>query len=313
MRRRLFGATILAALSARIAVRRLRVELVRQRRSRRSSPHPQHRERASARSRRPEGVLRPARDRDPEEGAAERQRRRPRARERRRRHRLPRLRAGDDRPRPGDQVPDDLRERGRGHERRRQLAEHHGQGQLVDPHAAGSRRQDDRRQRAQGRRRGDDQGGAEEGRRRSELAEAPRARLRRDAVGAQQRADRRVLGTGAVRVAGPEHRRRPDRDGAGAGARQVLADRRLRRAGRAGCRRTRSSRSSSRRDQPVARVRAGASGGDPRAPAAGTQNVRLPIWSPVVDRDKLVQLAKYAKEFGVIDSLPNLARLCRAA
>ncbi len=42
---------------------------------------------------------------------------------------------------------------------------------------------------------------------------------------------------------------------------------------------------------------------------SGTQNVRLPIWSPVVDRDKLVQLAKYAKEFGVIDSLPNLAKL----
>jgi NitT/TauT family transport system substrate-binding protein len=42
---------------------------------------------------------------------------------------------------------------------------------------------------------------------------------------------------------------------------------------------------------------------------AGTQNVRLPIWSPVVDREKLVQLAKYTKEFGVIDSLPNLAKL----
>jgi len=42
---------------------------------------------------------------------------------------------------------------------------------------------------------------------------------------------------------------------------------------------------------------------------AGTQNVRLPIWSPVVDRAKLVQLAKYAKEFGVISSLPNMARL----
>jgi NitT/TauT family transport system substrate-binding protein len=42
---------------------------------------------------------------------------------------------------------------------------------------------------------------------------------------------------------------------------------------------------------------------------AGTQNVRLPIWSPVVDRDKLVQLAKYAKEFGVISSLPNMAKL----
>jgi NitT/TauT family transport system substrate-binding protein len=42
---------------------------------------------------------------------------------------------------------------------------------------------------------------------------------------------------------------------------------------------------------------------------SGTQNVRLPIWSPVVDRDKLVQLAKYTKEFGVIDSLPNMAKL----
>jgi NitT/TauT family transport system substrate-binding protein len=42
---------------------------------------------------------------------------------------------------------------------------------------------------------------------------------------------------------------------------------------------------------------------------AGTQNVRLPIWSPVVDRAKLIQLAKYAKEFGVINSLPNMARL----
>src|SRR3954453_20077847 len=42
---------------------------------------------------------------------------------------------------------------------------------------------------------------------------------------------------------------------------------------------------------------------------SGTQNVRLPIWSPVVDRAKLVQLAKYAKEFSVISSLPNMARL----
>jgi NitT/TauT family transport system substrate-binding protein len=42
---------------------------------------------------------------------------------------------------------------------------------------------------------------------------------------------------------------------------------------------------------------------------AGTQNVRLPIWSPVVARAKLIQLAKYAKEYGVINSLPNMARL----
>jgi hypothetical protein len=42
---------------------------------------------------------------------------------------------------------------------------------------------------------------------------------------------------------------------------------------------------------------------------AATRNIRLPIWSPVVDRDKLVQLAKYTKDFGVIDSLPNMTKL----
>jgi len=42
---------------------------------------------------------------------------------------------------------------------------------------------------------------------------------------------------------------------------------------------------------------------------AGTQNVRLPIWTTLVDRDKLTQLAKYTKEFGVISSLPNFAKL----
>jgi NitT/TauT family transport system substrate-binding protein len=39
---------------------------------------------------------------------------------------------------------------------------------------------------------------------------------------------------------------------------------------------------------------------------AATRNVRLPIWSPLVDRQKLTQLAKYTKEFGVISTLPNL-------
>jgi NitT/TauT family transport system substrate-binding protein len=42
---------------------------------------------------------------------------------------------------------------------------------------------------------------------------------------------------------------------------------------------------------------------------AGTQNVRLPIWSPLIDRAKLLQLAKYAKEFDVISTLPNLTQL----
>jgi NitT/TauT family transport system substrate-binding protein len=42
---------------------------------------------------------------------------------------------------------------------------------------------------------------------------------------------------------------------------------------------------------------------------AGTQNVRLPIWSPLIDRDKLAQLARYSKEYDVISTLPNLALL----
>jgi len=42
---------------------------------------------------------------------------------------------------------------------------------------------------------------------------------------------------------------------------------------------------------------------------AATRNVRLPIWTPVVDRDKLAQLARYTKEYDVISTLPNLALL----
>jgi NitT/TauT family transport system substrate-binding protein len=42
---------------------------------------------------------------------------------------------------------------------------------------------------------------------------------------------------------------------------------------------------------------------------AGTQNVRLPIWSPLIDRAKLRQLARYALNFGVISKLPNLTQL----
>jgi NitT/TauT family transport system substrate-binding protein len=42
---------------------------------------------------------------------------------------------------------------------------------------------------------------------------------------------------------------------------------------------------------------------------AGTQNVRLPIWSPLIDRDQLLQLARYSKDFGVINTLPNLTQL----
>lgn len=48
------------------------------------------------------------------------------------------------------------------------------------------------------------------------------------------------------------------------------------------------------------------------APALA-QNVRLPIWSAVIDRVKLLELAKDAKEFGVITSLPNFTQLFPSA
>jgi NitT/TauT family transport system substrate-binding protein len=42
---------------------------------------------------------------------------------------------------------------------------------------------------------------------------------------------------------------------------------------------------------------------------AATRNVRLPVWTPLLDRAQLLQLAKYTKEFGVISTLPNMAKL----
>ena len=41
----------------------------------------------------------------------------------------------------------------------------------------------------------------------------------------------------------------------------------------------------------------------------GTENVRLPIWSPLIDRAKLRQLAQYSRRFGVITRMPNLSQL----
>jgi NitT/TauT family transport system substrate-binding protein len=42
---------------------------------------------------------------------------------------------------------------------------------------------------------------------------------------------------------------------------------------------------------------------------AANQGIRLPVWSPLIDRKQLVQLANYAKDYGVITTLPNFARL----
>jgi NitT/TauT family transport system substrate-binding protein len=42
---------------------------------------------------------------------------------------------------------------------------------------------------------------------------------------------------------------------------------------------------------------------------AGTQNVRLPIWQPLVNRAKLQTLANYTRKYGVITRLPNMKQL----
>jgi hypothetical protein len=46
---------------------------------------------------------------------------------------------------------------------------------------------------------------------------------------------------------------------------------------------------------------------------AATRNIRLPVWSSLIDRRQLVELAKYAKEFGAITTLPNIAALVPAS
>ncbi len=46
---------------------------------------------------------------------------------------------------------------------------------------------------------------------------------------------------------------------------------------------------------------------------AASQNIRLPVWSSLIDRRQLVQLAKYCKQFGAITALPNIAALVPAS
>jgi hypothetical protein len=38
------------------------------------------------------------------------------------------------------------------------------------------------------------------------------------------------------------------------------------------------------------------------------RNIRLPTWSPLIDRVQLLTLARLAKKYGAIDTLPNMAR-----
>ncbi len=42
---------------------------------------------------------------------------------------------------------------------------------------------------------------------------------------------------------------------------------------------------------------------------AAIRDIRLPVWSPVLDRKKLLQLAMLAREFGAIQRLPDMTKL----
>ena len=42
---------------------------------------------------------------------------------------------------------------------------------------------------------------------------------------------------------------------------------------------------------------------------AATRDIRLAIWSPVLDRKKLLQLARLARQFDIISRLPDMTKL----
>jgi NitT/TauT family transport system substrate-binding protein len=46
---------------------------------------------------------------------------------------------------------------------------------------------------------------------------------------------------------------------------------------------------------------------------AALRNIRLAVWTSKIDRPQLLQLAKYAKQYGVIGSLPNFTQLFPSA
>jgi NitT/TauT family transport system substrate-binding protein len=51
----------------------------------------------------------------------------------------------------------------------------------------------------------------------------------------------------------------------------------------------------------------------PLLPTGTPSGIRLPVWSSLIDRAQLLQLAQYAKEFGVITTLPNFTKLISSA
>jgi NitT/TauT family transport system substrate-binding protein len=51
----------------------------------------------------------------------------------------------------------------------------------------------------------------------------------------------------------------------------------------------------------------------PLLPAGTPSGIHLPVWSSLIDRAQLLTLAQYAKEFGVITTLPNFTKLISGA
>ena len=160
----------------------------------------------------------------------ERQRHRARDGERRRRRRIHGLHPGDDRAYAGGcSAERPRRQRDRGSDGSRQLAERRGRRVELDPHAKGPRRQDNRSERAQGCHRARRQGGARQARHRLELGEVRDDAIPDDAGGTRERPGRRDPHARAVHVAGPRARR-SDRPGSRSGHHPVLAERLLLRA-----------------------------------------------------------------------------------
>jgi NitT/TauT family transport system substrate-binding protein len=51
----------------------------------------------------------------------------------------------------------------------------------------------------------------------------------------------------------------------------------------------------------------------PLLPAGTPSGIHLPVWSSLIDRTQLLRLAQYAKEYGVIQTLPNFTKLISSA
>ena len=203
----------------------------------------------------------------------------------------------------GHQHRDRRRQRGGGHECRRQLAEHPRQGVQLDSHSAdlagktiavnALKGVGEVAIRAAFKKLGiepDSSQAASRSRSRRCVRRSPTARSTRS-------------GRPSPSTHRRSTRRRPDRDGAGAGGYALPPQRHVRGTQGVDDRRTRLSPVSSgwRIDESL--IYAQGHPDEIRAllPAA-SRDVRLPVWSPILDRGKLLQLARYAREFGAIST-----------